>query len=294
MTTGIRLNKYISSTGVCSRRQADVLIEKGLISVNGHIVDNLGTKIKDTDKVVYKNKILRTNATVYILLNKPKDYICTLKDEKGRKIVTQLITLKNSIYSIADTKSKRFCKGNFLFLNEIMKKESGSQGGIFPVGRLDRNTTGVLILTNDGDFAQKLTHPSREITKKYDVILDKPLKQEDFEKIKKGIVLEDGKAVIDSIGVAEANVGVAEANVGATEANVGVAKDSSQAPYNSSTNIIMQLHSGKNRIIRRIFEALGYKVIKLDRILFGSISKKKVPRGKWRFLTPQEMILPVR
>ncbi len=308
MITEIRLNKYIASTGLCSRRQADILIAKGLVSVNGHIVNNLGAKIKDTDKVAYKNKILRTNAHVYILLNKPKDYICTIKDEKDRKIVTQLITLKNSIYTIADTKSKRFSKGNFLFLNELMKKESGIKARIFPVGRLDRNTTGILILTNDGNFTHKLTHPSQKITKQYDIILDKPLKYEDFEKIKQGIILEDGKVTVDSICTAEASLcATKDMGYGRVLKTLGFIDENSfkidkklchnkggNSPYSGSINILIKLHSGKNRIIRRIFESLGYNVIKLDRILFGDINKKKLPKGKWRFLTPQEMSLPAR
>ncbi|MCP3659695.1 MAG: rRNA pseudouridine synthase [Bacteroidetes bacterium] len=227
----IRLNKFISNAGVCSRRKADDLILKGKISVNDKTIKTLGHKIKNSDIVKYNNKILNKENFKYILLNKPKDYITTLSDPQNRKTIMQLV-----------------------------KKATTER--IYPIGRLDRNTTGLILLTNDGETAQKLAHPSKKIKKTYEVILDKPINDLDLNKIKKGVILKDGKAIIDHIQTLE----------------------------NDFKKILIEIHIGKNRIIRRIFESLGYEVNKLDRVLFGNLDKKHLPRGKWRFLTKKEII----
>ncbi len=226
----IRLNKFISNAGICSRRKADELIEKGKISVNGEIIKILGYKVKEKDIIKYNNKILKKEKSIYIILNKPKNYITTLDDPQNRKTVIQLV-----------------------------KKATTER--IYPVGRLDRNTTGLLLLTNDGEIAQKLSHPSKGIRKIYEVELDKKIDEKDIIKIEKGIKLEDGIALVDFIKVAD--------------------KDEKQ--------ILIEIHIGKNRIIRRIFESLGYEVKKLDRVIYGNLDKKMLPRGKWRFLTKKEI-----
>ncbi len=225
----VRLNKYIANSGVCSRREADKLIEQGLIMVNGEVVTELGTKIKFGDKVQYEGNYLRGEQHVYLLMNKPKDFITTSKDPQGRKTVMDLIGSK--------------CKER-----------------VYPVGRLDRNTTGLLMLTNDGELASKLTHPKHEIKKLYQVETDIPVKPSDLDLLVSGITLEDGDAKADN------------------------------AAYAGGKNIIgVELHSGKNRIVRRMFAELGYEVKKLDRVMFAGLTKKDIPRGKWRFLTDKEV-----
>lgn len=228
----IRLNKFLADAGVCSRREADKLIEAGVVTVNGKTVTELGTKVSIHDKVVYGGQLLRREKLQYVLLNKPKDYITTMDDPYDRKTVMELV--------------KKAC-------NER----------IYPVGRLDRNTLGLLLLTNDGDLAKKLTHPRHNVSKMYHVILDKPLTKNDMLRIAAGIELEDGIAMVDAISY----VAAAEA-----KNEVGV-----------------QLHSGKNRIVRRIFEHLGYQVVKLDRVEYAGLTKFNLPRGRWRHLTPSEI-----
>jgi 23S rRNA pseudouridine2605 synthase len=228
------LNKYIAHCGVCSRRDAAELVKEGKIKVNGVVITEPGFKVKTTDDVKMNNKkIFLAHNLVYILLNKPKDYITTAEDPQGRKTVLELV-------------------------------RGATPERIFPVGRLDRNTTGVLLLTNDGELTQKLSHPSYEIKKMYEVKLDKPLAKVDFDKILKGITLEDGPVNVDALAYADP-------------------KD--------KTVIGIELHSGKNRIVRRIFEALGYDVRNLDRVMFANLTKKNVERGKWRFLKEKEVRL---
>jgi 23S rRNA pseudouridine2605 synthase len=228
----IRLNKYIANSGVCSRRDADKLIESGLIQVNGKTITDLGTKIVPTDTVHYDNRLLKIENKYYILLNKPKGYITTTDDPQERKTV--------------------------MFLTQNACKER-----IYPVGRLDKNTTGLLLLTNDGDLAKKLTHPKHQIKKIYHVVLDKNLARNDFTKIELGITLDDGLITVDKLAYV--------------------------SPDKSKKEIGIEIHSGKNRIIRRLFESLGYKVSKLDRVSFAGLTKKDIPRGKWRHLTDKEI-----
>lgn len=227
----IRLNKYIANAGVCSRREADQLIQHGEIKVNGEVVDELGYKVKVSDRVTYKGKKLNPEKLVYVLLNKPKDFITTTDDPKERRTVMHLV-------------------------------ENACQERIYPVGRLDRNTTGLLLFTNDGELAKKLSHPSHGVQKLYQVDIDKPITDEDFVKIQQGLVLEDGLAEVDEIAL-----------VNGLRQSLGV-----------------QIHIGKNRIVRRIFEHLGYKVLRLDRVMYAGLTKKDLPRGKWRFLTEKEVI----
>jgi len=226
----VRLNKYISNSGICSRRDADMLIQTGAIQVNGKIVTELGTKVMPTDEVRYGDKILQREKPVYLLLNKPKDYITTMEDERDRKHVIQLI--------------KGACKER-----------------VYPVGRLDKNTTGLLLFTNDGEMTKKLTHPKHGIRKIYYVELNKNLTAADFEKIANGIELSDGEIKVDEIAYA-----------GDTKREIGIT-----------------LHSGRNRIVRRIFEQLGYEILKLDRVVFAGLTKKDLPRGKYRFLSEAEI-----
>jgi len=228
----IRLNRYIANSGVCSRREADRLIEAGAVQVNGKIVTELGTKISSTDKVMYGDQTISREKPRYLLLNKPKGYITTVDDPEKRKTVMALI--------------QGACKER-----------------VYPVGRLDRNTTGLLLFTNDGNIAKKLTHPRYGIKKIYHVELDKNLTKADFSKILEGLKLEDGFIKVDSIEY------------------VGDGKDKKQ--------IGIELHSGKNRVVRRIFESLDYKVIKLDRVYYAGLTKKNIPRGEWRFLDEMEI-----
>lgn len=232
MKKSIRLNKYIANTGLCSRREADKLIAAGVISVNGKVITQMGVKISPADIVQKNGRTLKSEKKVYLLLNKPKDCISTVKDPQERKTVLNIV--------------KNACKER-----------------IYPVGRLDRNTMGLLLFTNDGELTKKLTHPRYGIKKFYCVILDKKLEKTHLDKIAKGVELEDGKAEVDSI------------------AYIFPGKDKKE--------IGLELHSGKNRIIRRIFEHLGYKVKKLDRIFYAGLTKKNLPRGKWRFLTEMEV-----
>ncbi len=228
--SGIRLNKYISNAGICSRRQADELIAAGVVSVNGEIVTEMGYKVREGDVVKYNNETLRGERPVYILLNKPKDFITTTDDPDERKTVMSLIA-------------------------------KAGRERVYPVGRLDRNTTGVLLFTNDGELATRLTHPSFEVQKIYQVELDKPLKKPDMDRILEGIQLPDGFIKVDEIAYTSGGGDI-----------VGV-----------------ELHSGRNRIVRRIFESLDYKVKKLDRVVFAGLTKKDLPRGRWRFLTDMEV-----
>lgn len=228
----IRLNKYIANTGICSRREADELIKAGAVSVNGKIVTEMGYKVKPGDTVNYGGQTIRQERKVYILLNKPKDYITTVDDPQKRKTVLELI--------------KGACKER-----------------VYPVGRLDRNTTGLLLLTNDGELTKKLTHPSSNIKKIYHVLTDKNVSKQDIVKLTEGFRLDDGFTKADSA----AYVDTAE----------------------SKKEIGIELHSGKNRIVRRMMEHLGYKVVKLDRVVFAGLTKKDLPRGRWRFLTEKEI-----
>ncbi len=227
----IRLNKLIAASGICSRREADDLIKAGVISVNGKIVTELGTKVHPDDEVRYNGEKLKKEKNVYILLNKPKDYITTSKDPYAKRTVLELI-------------------------------EGACKERVYPVGRLDRNTTGVLLLTNDGDLTKKLTHPSSQHKKIYHVTLDKKLKQTDYNAITEGLELEDGFIKVDEMEYIDPS----------DKKQIGVT-----------------IHSGRNHIVRRIFEKLNYKVIKLDRVYFCGLTKKGLPRGRWRFLTNQEI-----
>ncbi len=228
----IRLNAFIAKAGVCSRRQADELIKTGKIKVNGKVTNEMGISVKPTDIVLYKGKQLKPQGSVYILLNKPKNIITTLKDPEGRPTVFDLIS-------------------------------HATEERVYPVGRLDRNTTGVLLLTNDGDLTEKLTHPKYRKRKIYDVTLEKPLTDENYEKLLIGIELEEGEKVkADKLEFLD---------------------------LNDKSKLGIEIHSGQNRVVRRIFEALGYDVKKLDRVYFAGLTKKNVPRGKWRFLTEKEI-----
>lgn len=228
----IRLNKFISNAGICSRREADELIKAGAVTVNGKIVTEMGYKIKRTDLVNYGGQGLKPEKQIYILLNKPKDYITTSEDPQERRTVLELI--------------KGACKER-----------------VYPVGRLDRNTTGLLLLTNDGELTDKITHPSFKQKKIYHVELDKPVKKEHLKAIEEGIELEDGLIKVDEIKYVD---------------------DS-----DSKKEVGITLHSGRNRIVRRIFEHFEYKVKKLDRVYFAGLTKKDLARGRWRFLTPMEI-----
>lgn len=227
----IRLNKYLSNAGVCSRREADVLIQTGVVTVNGEVITELGYKIKPDDVVQYDGETINAEKKRYVLLNKPKGFITTMDDPRGRKTVMTLV--------------KKACRER-----------------IYPVGRLDRETTGLLLFTNDGDMAKKLTHPRYQARKIYHVETDKPIKKEDLEKLLSGVDLEDGKTSCDKANYVD----------GGTDHEAGV-----------------ELHSGKNRVVRRLFEALGYKVVRLDRVQFASLTKKDLPRGMYRHLTEQEV-----
>ncbi|WP_345067758.1 pseudouridine synthase [Sphingobacterium thermophilum] len=229
----IRLNRYIANAGICSRRKADELIAAGVITVNGEVVTSLGTKVDPAkDEIRYNNERLKREKMVYILLNKPKDYITTTDDPQERRTVMQLVA-------------------------------KATKERIYPVGRLDRNTTGLLLLTNDGQLAEKLSHPRNNVTKIYHVELNKNLTQGDFNKIQFGLELEDGFIKPDDLSYI----------AGASKREVGI-----------------QIHSGKNRIVRRIFESLGYEVVKLDRVVYANLTKKDLPRGRWRYLDEKELI----
>ena len=232
--TQMPLNKFIAHCGITSRRDAIPLIKEGKLTVNGNVVSEPGFKVSDADVIMYNGKkLFVTKNTVYILLNKPKDYITTTDDPQGRKTVLQLI------------------------------KQATSER-VYPVGRLDRNTSGVLLLTNDGELTQKLTHPSYNVKKIYEAKLDKPLTRADFDKILKGLKLEDGEIYADALAYAD----------------------------NKDRSVIgIELHSGRNRIVRRIFEHLDYEVKALDRVMYANLTKKNVERGKWRYLNEKEIRL---
>jgi len=227
----MRLNRYLAHAGISSRRQADDYIKAGLVTVNGVVVTEMGVKIKRGDDIRYNGERLATEKKVYILVNKPKDYVTTTDDEQGRKTVLDLV---------ADACPER----------------------VYPVGRLDRNTTGVMLLTNDGDLAGKLTHPKYNKKKIYHVVLDKNLKQTDLESIAKGITLEDGLIQPDAVSIVSPE---------------------------KKNEVGIEIHSGRNRIVRRIFEQLGYEIVRLDRVYFAGLTKKNLARGKWRFLSDIEI-----
>ena len=227
----IRLNKFLANAGKCSRREADAFIQAGVVTVNGQVVTELGTKILRTDEVKFHDEPVKLEKKVYVLLNKPKDYVTTSDDPQQRKTVMDLV--------------KDACPER-----------------IYPVGRLDRNTTGVLLLTNDGDLASKLTHPKFLKNKVYHVFLDKNVTAHDMAQIAEGITLDDGEIHADAIEYASDT----------DKSQVGI-----------------EIHSGKNRIVRRIFESLGYRVVKLDRVQFAGLTKKNVRRGDWRYLTEKEV-----
>lgn len=227
----LRLNRYLAMAGICSRREADTFIETGCVEVNGVVVSEMGAKVMHGDKVTFNGELIKNETKRYLILNKPKDYITTTKDPQNRKTVQELI--------------KGAC-------NERL----------YPVGRLDRNTTGLLLFTNDGDLADKLMHPRNNMKKIYHVVLDKNFKPSDLAQLKDGVELEDGFIRPDAVEYAHAT----------DKKQVGV-----------------ELHSGKNRIVRRIFEHMGYKVIKLDRVMYAGLTKINLPRGKFRFLTSKEL-----
>ena len=226
----VRLNRYIANSGVCSRREADKLIEAGEIKVDGEVIKEMGYKVQPGQVVKYNGKALNPETLQYILLNKPKGFITTTSDPKGRRTVMDLV--------------KNACPEQ-----------------IFPVGRLDRATTGLLLFTNDGDLARKLTHPSKQILKVYQVTLDQPITQSDLDEIVNGVKLEDGLVEVNDLAI-----------VSSDKKNIGI-----------------EIHIGKNRIVRRLFEHFGYKVEKLDRVVFAGLTKKDLPRGKWRTLTDKEL-----
>ena len=228
---GIRLNKYIANAGVCSRREADKLIEKGEITADNKVIKELGYKVKPGVLIRYKKRVLTPEKQVYLLLNKPKGFITTTSDPDGRKTVMDLV-------------------------NKACDEQ------IFPVGRLDRMTTGLLLFTNDGQLSKKLTQPTHKIKKIYQVELSKPISNRDFQQIQEGITLEDGKAIVDDLAIVS----------------------------DDGKTLGIEIHLGKNRMVRRIFEHLGYAVEKLDRVSYGELTKKDLPRGNWRFLTEKEAL----
>ncbi len=228
----IRLNKYIANAGICSRREADDLIISGAVAINGVIVTELGTKVLPTDSVQYGGETLVSEKKKYVLLNKPKGYITTMDDPQERRTVMALV--------------KDACKER-----------------LYPVGRLDRNTSGLLLFTNDGEITKKLTHPRYGVKKLYHVELDRALSKSDMEKLWNGVELEDGIVKVDDVAYI----------------------DETQ----NKKEIGIEIHTGKNRVIRRIFETLGYEVVKLDRTMFAGLTKKDIPRGMWRFLSEKEV-----
>jgi len=229
---GIRLNKYISNSGICSRREADVFIKAGSATVNGKLVTEMGYKVLPNDIVKFDNVLISPEQKRYILLNKPKNFITTMDDDRGRRTVMELVS-------------------------------NASKERIYPVGRLDRNTTGLLLFTNDGELAKKLTHPKHNIQKIYHTHLDKKLSMSDLQKIAEGFLLDNRKVIVDEI---------------------------SYIQNQPKTEVGVKIHSGRNRIVRRIFEHFNYKVLKLDRVIFAGLTKKNLPRGHWRSLTEQEII----
>jgi 23S rRNA pseudouridine2605 synthase len=226
------LNRYVANAGVCSRREADTFIAAGSVTVNGKVVSEMGYKVDPADEVRFDGRLLQREKKEYVLLNKPKNFVTTTKDEKGRRTVMELIS-------------------------------RASSSRLLPVGRLDRNTTGLLLFTNDGDLAKKLTHPRHGVRKIYHVELNASFKASDLASIRRGLELEDGLIEVDQVSYVD---GVSKREVG------------------------IELHSGRNRIVRRIFEHLGYEVVKLDRVVLAGLTKKDLPRGHWRHLTAQEVI----
>lgn len=231
VTSGIRLNKYIANSGVCSRREADTYIEHGSVEVNGKLVTEMGYKVQPDDVVRFDGTSISPEQKKYVLLNKPKNYITTMDDDRGRKTVMELI---------ANSTKER----------------------IYPVGRLDRNTTGLLLFTNDGDLAKKLTHPKHNVRKLYQASLDRKLDLKDLEKLRGEVIIEGRKVFIDAV---------------------------SYVNNEPKSEVGIEIHSGRNRIVRKIFESLGYKVNKLDRVVFAELTKKNLPRGRWRELTNLEV-----
>lgn len=229
---GIRLNKFIANAGICSRREADTYIEQGSVSVNGKLVTEMGYRVKETDEVRFDGTQISLEEKRYVLLNKPKNYITTMDDDRGRKTVMELVA-------------------------------HATRERIYPVGRLDRMTTGLLLFTNDGELAKKLTHPKHNVRKLYHASLDRKLDLKDLEKLRGDVIIEGKKVFIDAISYVE----------GEKKTEVGI-----------------EIHSGRNRIVRKIFEHVGYKVVKLDRVIFAGMTKKNLPRGRWRELTKQEVI----
>lgn len=230
-TKPVRLNKFLANAGICSRREADEYIQAGVITVNGEVISELGAKILPTDKVMFHDQPVRSERKIYLLLNKPKDCVTTSEDTHARLTVLDLV--------------KNACSER-----------------IYPVGRLDRNTTGVLLLTNDGDLASRLTHPKYEKKKIYHVVLDRDLEREDFDKILSGVELEDFNIAADALDFVKED---------------------------SMKEVGIEIHSGQNRVVRRIFEKLGYKIMRLDRVYFAGLTKKNLPRGKFRFLNEREV-----
>ena len=230
-SSGIRLNKYIANSGICSRREADTYIEHGSVQVNGKLVTEMGYKVQPDDIVQFDGTSITPEQKKYVLLNKPKNYITTMEDDRGRKTVMELIA-------------------------------NASKERIYPVGRLDRNTTGLLLFTNDGDLAKKLTHPKHNVRKLYHASLDKKLELRDLEKLRGEVVIEGKKVFIDAVSYVNGE---------------------------PKTEIGIEIHSGRNRIVRKIFEHVGYKVNKLDRVIFAELTKKNLPRGRWRELTNLEV-----
>ncbi|MEP0986253.1 pseudouridine synthase [Ekhidna sp.] len=227
----IRLNRFVANAGVCSRREADNLIAAGRIKVNGKVITEMGYKVKKTDSVEYKGQKLKSETHQYVLLNKPRGFVTTTKDPHAKRTVMELV-------------------------------EKACDERIYPVGRLDKETTGLLLFTNDGETAKKLTHPSHKVKKIYQVELEKPIESEHFEAILKGVKLDDGPATVNEMAI-----------LGEDNKTLGV-----------------EIHIGRNRIVRRIFEHLGYTVKKLDRVMFASLTKKNLPRGKYRHLSPKEVM----
>lgn len=231
-SSGIRLNKYISNSGICSRREADTYIEHGSVTVNGKLVTEMGYKVQPTDVVRFDGSAISPEQKRYILLNKPKNYITTMEDDRGRKTVMDLV-------------------------------DNATNERIYPVGRLDRMTTGLLLFTNDGELAKKLTHPKHNVRKLYHASLDRKLDLKDLHKLQGDVVIEGRKVFIDAVSYVEGE---------------------------QKTEIGIEIHSGRNRIVRKIFEHVGYKVVKLDRVIFAGLTKKNLPRGRWRELTNQEVV----
>lgn len=227
----IRLNKYIANSGICSRREADVFIKAGSATVNGKLITEMGYKVSSTDEVRFDGTLISPEQKRYVLLNKPKNFITTMEDDRGRRTVMELVV-------------------------------NASKERIYPVGRLDRNTTGLLLFTNDGELAKKLTHPKHNIQKIYHAFLDKKLAMSDLHKISDGFILDGKRVIVDEVSYIQNQ----------PKSEVGV-----------------KIHSGRNKIVRRIFEHFNYNVIKLDRVIFAGLTKKNLPRGHWRNLTEMEV-----